>query len=347
MCECSEANQEVARHPARRVCGHRRPGKASSVNIARKAVLPLVAACSLAFAGSALAAFPTVITGPAQSLTYSGATLTGGVNPKGGETVYDFQYGPTKSYGSTTVATPVGNGTAVVPASAVISGLTPATTYHFRLVATGASGTTDGADHSFTTPAIPLSLALTATPNPVTFGGTFLVEGTLSGTGSANHAIVLQANPFPYTAGFTTIGNPELTSATGSFQFTFAGLVQTAQLRVITMDATPTSSPVVIQQVAVQVVLHAAHTKRKHWVKLYGSVTPAEPNAQVSFERFITGKGFVNVTGTIVKTAATSPGYSTFSRVVHLTKTGAYRALVVLGPGAPQTSANSGSILIH
>ena len=34
------------------------------------------------------------------------------------------------------------------------------------------------------------------------------VQGTLSGTGNANRAVVLQANPFPFTAGFQNVGNP-------------------------------------------------------------------------------------------------------------------------------------------
>ena len=39
------------------------------------------------------------------------------------------------------------------PASAAISGLTPQTTYHFRIVATNAIGTTAGPDQTFTTAA--------------------------------------------------------------------------------------------------------------------------------------------------------------------------------------------------
>jgi hypothetical protein len=301
------------------------------------------------FVASASAAFPTVTTGPALMQSASGATITGTVNPKGGETVYDFQYGTTTAYGSTTTATPAGNGTANVPVSVAIGGLTPATLYHYRLVATGASGTKVGPDRTFATLAIPLTFSITSSPNPVTFGGTILVEGTLSGTGSGGHAVVLQANPFPYTAGFGTIGNPEITNANGTFEFAFPGLIQTAQLRVITTDASPTSSAVLTQQVAVEITLGVAKTKHKHYVRLYGTVTPAEPNAPVSFERYITGRGFVNVAGTVVHTAAggssTPPTHSTFSRTVLIAKTGAYRALVVVN-GA-QASGDSNSILIR
>jgi hypothetical protein len=309
----------------------------------------LACAGAVVLVASASAAFPTVTTGPALMLSASGATLTGTVDPKGGETVWSFEFGTTAAYGTTTTVAPVGNGNANVPVSVAIGGLSPATTYHYRLVATGASGTKDGADHTFTTLAIPLTFSITSSPNPVTFGDTLLVEGTLSGTGSAGHAVVLQANPFPYTAGFATIGNPELTNANGTFEFAFPGLVQTAQLRVMTTDASPTVSAVITQEVAVKITLGAAKTTRKHYVRLYGTVTPAEPGAQVGFERYVGGKRpYVTVAGTVVHTASGSmtPTDSTFSQTVLVPKTGAYRALVLFNTGA-QAPANSNSILIH
>ena len=120
------------------------------------------------------------------------------------------------------------------------------------MVAIGPGGTVAGNDRTFTTAKIPLSLALVSTPNPVVFGSPFFVEGTLSGTGGANHAIVLQANPFPYLGGFKTVGNPELTNATGGFSFPYLGLTENAQLRVVTVGLPVVISPVVLESVAVQ-----------------------------------------------------------------------------------------------
>ena len=55
-------------------------------------------------------------------------------------------------------------------------------------------GTTKGGDRTFTTPKVPLSLAIAGAPDPVVFGNPFFVEGTLSGTGASTREIVLQAN---------------------------------------------------------------------------------------------------------------------------------------------------------
>ncbi len=93
---------------------------------------------------------PTVTTNAATAITSTGATLNGSLNPNGQATTYDFEYGKTTTYGSTTGAQNGGSGTTAVNVSAAITGLTPGTTYHFRLVATTSSGEIDGADMSFT-----------------------------------------------------------------------------------------------------------------------------------------------------------------------------------------------------
>jgi hypothetical protein len=95
---------------------------------------------------------PVVSTGPASEVGLASVRLGGTVNPEGGATTYEFQYGKTTSYGqSAKGAASLVGGTDPVWVSNVITGLRAGTTYHYRLAATNSVGTVNGADQTFTT----------------------------------------------------------------------------------------------------------------------------------------------------------------------------------------------------
>jgi alpha-tubulin suppressor-like RCC1 family protein len=95
---------------------------------------------------------PVVITQEPTDLLDHAATLNGSVNANGPDAAVSFDYGLTAAYGSQVAAVPgtVGGNTAT-PASATIGGLSPGVTYHYRVVAGNAYGTTLGEDRTFTT----------------------------------------------------------------------------------------------------------------------------------------------------------------------------------------------------
>jgi hypothetical protein len=294
------------------------------------AVLALAALS--ASAPSALAATaPGVSTGVASSVTFSSAILSGSVNPNGQITNYVFQYGTTTGYGGQTPLAPAGNGTISIRLTQGVAGLQPGTTYHYRIVAVSSGVTSNGKDRTFKTASIPLSVQIAGVPNPVVFGNPFVVEGNLSGTGAANHVVVLQANRFPYLGGFQNVGNPELTNSTGGFSFPFVGLLENAQLRVVTVGKPEVSSPVIVEGVAVRVSFHAHRTRRRGRVRLSGTVAPAEVGALVGFQLLRPGRS-INEGGTVVKTG--TPTVSRFSRVIRVRHPGLYRALIRINDGA-------------
>lgn len=90
--------------------------------------------------------------------TTSTVVVSGRVNPLGQQSTYHFEYGESAAYGSAVPAgndDVAGNGYAFRTASHRLSGLKPQTTYHYRLVARNASGTSATPDATFTTrPAI-------------------------------------------------------------------------------------------------------------------------------------------------------------------------------------------------
>ena len=94
---------------------------------------------------------PAVSTSAASGIQQEQATLNGTVNPEGLTTHYYFEYGTTTGYGHTEPMPSGNEATASGPVSVQITGLTPGTTYHYRIVATSSAGTSEGSDQIFTT----------------------------------------------------------------------------------------------------------------------------------------------------------------------------------------------------
>jgi DNA-binding beta-propeller fold protein YncE len=84
-------------------------------------------------------------------LSAGSATLNAKIDPKGFHATYHFEYGTSTAYGHT-VPVPdgdLGSGAGDVAVSQHVSELSEDTTYHWRVVVTGANGTTTGVDHTF------------------------------------------------------------------------------------------------------------------------------------------------------------------------------------------------------
>jgi hypothetical protein len=315
--------------------GHHSPARALRALV--------TAAALLGGAGSALAAPPAsaatpsppaVSTGGAHNVSFASATITGSLNPNGSETSYYFQYGVTRAYGAQTAIAVAGSGTHSLSVSAGVGGLQPLTLYHYRLVAVNAGGVSLGTDHTFLTKKVPLSLAILASPNPVLWGGTVVVQGTLSGTGNAGRVVVLQANPWPFNGGFHDLANPQLTGPTGGFSFPVLGMQLNTQFRVVTSANPLVISPVAFENVAVRVASHVRRTQRAHFARIFGTVTPAADGAEVGILRIVHGRG-VLAGGTVLRHR--NGASSSFSRVVRVTR-GLYRVLVVVKSGALASS---------
>ena len=129
---------------------------------------------------------PTASTGAASNITQTTATLNGAVNPNGLQvTQCELEYGPTSSYGSSVACSPApGSGEEAVSVSAPVTGLSAGNTYHFRVVATDANGTSYGPDVLFK--------ALPAAPTVTTGSVSSLTRASanLAGSVDPNGALV-------------------------------------------------------------------------------------------------------------------------------------------------------------
>ncbi|MGI9539115.1 MAG: hypothetical protein ACR2N6_03085, partial [Miltoncostaeaceae bacterium] len=101
---------------------------------------------------------------PPLGLTETTAILNGMVDPRGEATLYHFEWGTTPFRGNLTPVSNAGVGSGFVPVQAPISGLTKGTVYHFRLVASSASGTTASTSTFVTPSSVPGEVAPGAVP---------------------------------------------------------------------------------------------------------------------------------------------------------------------------------------
>jgi hypothetical protein len=284
---------------------------------------------------------PTATTGGHSALQPSSVTLLGKVNPQGSATTYYFQYGTSKAYGVQTGPVAAGGGTATVNASAPITGLTPHTGYHYRLVAVSAVGTTLGADATLTTPKQPLGLSLLANPNPVLAGASTTVTATLTGTDNANRTVVLQSRSFPYTAPFAQVGNAVVTNAQGIASFPILSFGVNSQFQAV-VSGTTVVAPVITVAAAVGVHL----TTRSHHVHsgslatFSGTVSPVEDGAQYAIQKQ-KGSQWVTIAGASLHHSSSSS--SKFRIRVRMRHSGVFRVFVGVADGA-HTSNSSGTV---
>ncbi|HWY18359.1 MAG TPA: hypothetical protein VNY27_06570 [Solirubrobacteraceae bacterium] len=189
---------------------------------------------------------PDVTTEQASNFGETSATVNGVVNPDGVPvTSCVFEYGTTTAYGQTAPcsASP-GPGNAPVNVSASVSGLERLTLYHFRLRATNANGSNEGADHTF------------VTPEPVAIG-----EGSVSDVSSDG-------------AQFTAVLNPDGAEATFSFEYgTSTSYGRSVPVPAGDLGAGTTVEPVSVraQGLLPQTVYHVRVTATNLFGTVYGS----------------------------------------------------------------------------
>lgn len=139
--------------------------------------LALAVAGALALSGFAAAtasAAATATTVTAAGITQTSATLYGVVETGGSATEWEFEYGTSTAYGSTTTVQSIPAGQGNVPVSAHVTGLKPGTTYHFQLLALNSSGPpyytispSAGGDQTFKTLAATPGILTLRNSNPV------------------------------------------------------------------------------------------------------------------------------------------------------------------------------------
>ena len=165
---------------------------------------------------------PQAQTGSAEAPGATTVTLTASIDPEGAATSWEFQYGKTSAYGLTTVAQPTAAGKTAVSVTAALTNLTPDSTYHYRIVATNATATTDGEDVTFTTPP---AVTLLATGLDTVDGRDVSLSGVVAGAKAGARVSVL-AQPAGNSA-FVAVATVS-TTANGSWTYRATPTITTA-----------------------------------------------------------------------------------------------------------------------
>jgi len=154
---------------------------------------------------------PIAITNAATNIT-STATLNGTINAYNSTTTVTFEYGLTTDYGTSVDATPnTVSGNTNTAVSYNLTGLTSNTTYHFRVKAVSANGTTYGDDITFNSAQL---YTVSTSVNP-TLAGTTIGDGNYT----VNENVTVVATPETgYTFVNWTINGVEV-STNSSYTF--------------------------------------------------------------------------------------------------------------------------------
>ena len=125
-----------------------KPGTAYEVTLVAENAAGPVSAGPESFA---TAATPPQLISPKATPLITEATLEATINPGGLATTYRFEYGPTSAYGQSTAAKTIPAGADAVTVEAQLFGLSPSTTYRYRLLATNSQGASAGPEQGFAT----------------------------------------------------------------------------------------------------------------------------------------------------------------------------------------------------
>lgn len=188
----------------------------------------IAAAVNVAASGSGVNTQASLTTGTASSITFNSAVTAGTVTGSGctAVTAYGIEYSTTNNF------TP-GTGTQVTSSNisggaftASLSGLAATTVYYFRAWATNGGGTAYGAQQSFTTAAVPISITATALtafgpacinttagPNSFTINGAYLTTADIT-------VGPLSGYTFSTTSGGTYSSSLTLTQPGGTYSQT-------------------------------------------------------------------------------------------------------------------------------
>jgi hypothetical protein len=169
-------------------------------------------------------------------------------------------------------------------------------------------------------------LTISASPNPITFGGATTVSGRLKkGAVKAPVPVTLQENPAPFT-GFKDVATTT-TDAEGKYSFTGVRPEQNTRYRTRTAIPDATSAELLVE-VRIKVVLRLSDRtpQRGQLVTFSGTASPEHDGRIVYIQRRTSTGNWRTVRRTVLKDAGSE--FSRFSKRIRVRRDTTYRAKV-------------------
>lgn len=282
---------------------------------------------------------PSATTLAQVAVTATGATLVGRVNPGGQATNYFFQYGTSTSYRSRTATASAGAGRATATFQVPIAGLAANTKYHYRVVATNATGTSRGADRTFTTSRSLTGVTIGATPAQANWNSSITVRGTVAGKGNGGIKVALMRQSFPYTTPAAQVA-VQTTSSAGAYAFTVGPLYAGVKLQVITQTAPTAASPVITVNNALFTKLRISQ-KTKRTARLRGQVFPAVTAARATVQRRSPKGRWIKVKRAKLRKVANVDRVTYSVSVPRLARRTAYRVVILPRDGGAHVTTTT------
>jgi hypothetical protein len=270
-------------------------------------------------------------------------TVGARVDPNGGSTTYFVEYGTSTRYGLETNPQLAGEGNDPVQVSELLTALEPRRRYHWRVVATNPAGTTRGRDRTFTTARLPTGITLALAPSRVTWGTGLTLGGRVSGIGVNRIPLALEAQRFPFDAGFTEVARRRAGSD-GGYAFQVAHQWTMTRYRVVTRTRVVRHSPVAEALSAARAGVRRRHTSRRR-ARFEGSVLPAV-TGRISLQRQGRSGRWAPVRRKAIAPTDKLRSRYRFS-VARLRRARRYRVVVVPNPGGAYVRGVSREVVVR
>jgi hypothetical protein len=242
---------------------------------------------------------PGVNTGFARNTGLDHTTLVGKVDPNRLQTDWWYQYGTTSAFGETTPVMDAGRASTVREVTTDLTGLSPHTTYHYRIVAENAAGRRVGRRRTFRTARQATGIVLDVPVQRPLFGSVTQVRGQVQGVAVNRIRVALEAQRYPFKGAFVEAGPPVTTADDGSFSIPSPPLWISTRLRVVSKSGIGYTSDPVVAYARVRIGTHMTVLSRRT-SRIEGLLTPRVPGARVSVQR-LAGKKWVLVRRTRAK----------------------------------------------